>query len=405
MKTDTVSPLIAYALRGLDKCWLPKLGRWSHIYHLDGRVPANESVPESDVFYTLNVLLGLSRLSPDATGDLDVAEIFRANVRLVPALPSPRYAYGMALWAAAELGLDIPARVGIAAAVEDRQTWKTFRAQDLGMILIGCVEQAQRERGRWAATAHDLFELLDERFSCPSGLFFDEGFGLRRRFSSFATQTYLTLACYKYGEWSGRRRPLSLANACARTLIARQGPCGEWPWFFDTPSGHVVDWYEVYSVHQQGMAPAFLECAEHHDVSGATAALVKGFKWILGANQLNRSMLWKDLGLICRSQVRKGELHTKRRRAARAIAGAIARRPAQLVDPSGLELRLECRSYELGWILWSFGRRRDLRELQFHPEFGGEPRSADPALAVTAAGGPAPFSAPPAARVDSIGQR
>jgi hypothetical protein len=36
---------------------------------------------------------------------------------------------------------------------------------------------------------------------------------------------------------------------------------------------------------------------------------------------------------------------------------------AALVDPSELELRLECRSYELGWILWSFGRRFDLPEL------------------------------------------
>ena len=57
------SPLVNYALNGLQRCWLPEHGRWSHIYHLDGRDQPNESLAHSDVFYTLNVLLGFSRLN------------------------------------------------------------------------------------------------------------------------------------------------------------------------------------------------------------------------------------------------------------------------------------------------------------------------------------------------------
>jgi hypothetical protein len=45
------------------------------------------------------------------------------------------------------------------------------------------------------------------------------------------------------------------------------------------------------------------------------------------------------------------------------------RREAILVNPAGLELRRECRSYELGWILWSFGQRSDLPELTHHEMF------------------------------------
>jgi hypothetical protein len=45
------------------------------------------------------------------------------------------------------------------------------------------------------------------------------------------------------------------------------------------------------------------------------------------------------------------------------------RREAVLIDPSELELRLECRSYELGWILWSFGQRSDLPELTHNAMF------------------------------------
>ena len=56
------SPLINYALSGLQKCWMPEHQRWSHIYHLDGRANPNQSIPQSDVFYSLNVLLGMSRI-------------------------------------------------------------------------------------------------------------------------------------------------------------------------------------------------------------------------------------------------------------------------------------------------------------------------------------------------------
>src|ERR1700724_3588773 len=109
MISEQLSPLIAYTLHGLRNCWMPEHGRWSHIYHLDGRPSPNQSVPASDVFYTLNVLLGFSRVAaaPPAHG-FNLPQIFRDNVSLVTTLNSPKYAYGMALWAAAELDLDIP---------------------------------------------------------------------------------------------------------------------------------------------------------------------------------------------------------------------------------------------------------------------------------------------------------
>ena len=57
------------------------------------------------------------------------------------------------------------------------------------------------------------------------------------------------------------------------------------------------------------------------------------------------------------------------RRALRAISNSTLGRRSQLIHPSRLQLRLECRSYELGWILWSFGHRTDLPELTHHEMF------------------------------------
>lgn len=364
------TPLIDYAIQGLEKCWLPQEGRWSHIYHLDGRAEPNESRPPSDVFYTLNVLLGLSRVSriPSA---LELRAIFENNAALLTHLPVPKYAFGMALWASSELGVELRGNIldTVLEILGKREYWLTFRAQDIGMIVSGVVAQARRDPSRWSGLAAELSAFLVARYHCRSGLFFDSASGIRRRFSSFATNTYLTLACYHYGEFASDTRFIEIANTCARKLISLQGPNGEWPWFFDTPNGLVVDFYEIYSVHQYGMAPAFLECAEQHSVTEAREAIIKGFRWVLGDNQLGQPMLVPDLHLTIRSQVRKNELHINKKRALRAVTNMALGRSSKLVKPADVSLRLECRSYELGWILWSFGRRTDFPELTGHPMF------------------------------------
>jgi hypothetical protein len=364
------SPLIDYALSGLRQCWMPDHGRWSHIYHLDGRPQPNESVPHSDVFYTLNVLLGLSRVK-HVPEEIDPAGIFQQNVRQLPNLPVRDYAYGMALWTAAESRFEIPAEIArhIDQLLSDRDNWRRFKAQDLGMLLSGVIAQLKTGEERWRRFAQPLFSFLVERFHSKSGLFFDAAVGYRRRYASFATQTYLTLACFHYGELTGDSTAIGMASTCARKLINLQGPQGEWPWFFDAAQGQVLDFYEVYSVHQYGMAPAFLECAERNDVPLARQALIRGFKWVLGHNQLRRSMLVPELQLSIRSQVRNGELHTNKLRMIRAVQHAYLPRAARLIDPATLILRMECRSYELGWILWSFGQRSDLAELTHAQEF------------------------------------
>jgi hypothetical protein len=366
------APLIDFALKGLKKCWLPSEGRWSHIYHLDGREQPNESVPASDVFYTLNVLLGMTRVD-QVPANLDTKAIFRRNVIQLLELPVPKYAFGMAMWTAAELDEALPAPVltRIESMLADKRNWFEFSAQDLGMILIGVVAQAKRKSAAspWAPLAAALFDFLNKHYYCRSNLFFNSPRGLRRYFASFATQTYLTLACYIYGEFANNGHAIELANSTTRKLLVLQGPNGEWPWFFDVPNGTVVDFYEIYSVHQYGMAPAFLQLAERHGVPEARDALAKGFRWVFGENQMHRSMLMPATGLSIRSQVRSGEMRTKIFRIGRAICNATLGHASDLADPANLKLRLECRSYELGWILWSFGQRNDMPELTHHAVF------------------------------------
>ena len=358
-------PLISFVLRGLRNCWMPQHGCWSHIYHLDGREEPNESIPESDVFYSLNVLLGMTRVAEAGTLGYDLDEIFDTCAHRLLTLDVKKYAYGMALWTSAAMNRKLPADVDDAIHVflRTRSNWGSFRAQDVGMILTGLSARASAGDGKGDDLLKPLFEHLLHRHACTSGLFLEGGGFLRRNFATFATQTYLTIACYTYYEYSGDERALALANACARKLIGLQGPQGEWPWFYYVPGGQVVDFYEVYSVHQDGMAPAFLELAERNGMPGALDALRRGFRWILGENQLNESMLRPELGMIVRSHLRRGEKDTKLPRMWRSGLAAVTGRNNGLIRPRDLTLRLECRSYHLGWVLWSFAQRRDLPEI------------------------------------------
>jgi hypothetical protein len=245
----------------------------------------------------------------------------------------------------------------------ERKNWWSFRAQDLGMLLTGVSAQVKAGGREWQQFAVPLFSFLRDRYHCESGLFLDAAAGFRQRFTSFATQVYLAMACYRYGELTGHAPAIGMANACTRKLIQLQGPQGEWPWFLDAGACRVLDFYEIYSVHQYGMAPALLECAERYGVDEARDALIKGFRWVLGDNQLGRSMLVPEQQLTVRSQVRKGELSSKVQRIRRALWNAYTRGHSGLINPHDVDVRLECRSYELGWILWSFGQRTDLRQL------------------------------------------
>jgi hypothetical protein len=243
-------------------------------------------------------------------------------------------------------------------------------AQDVGMLVSGTTAMSVKEGGRWRGFADMLVARLPRHYyNSRHQLFYNQPSGFRRNFSSFASQVYSMLALYEYGEAFGADWAIQLANEASRRVISLQGPLGEWAWFYYIPGGQIVDFYEVYSVHQHGMAPAFLHHAVNHGVVGAREALKRGFNWLFSHNQMNISMLRPMENMFYRSQVRRGELKTSWPRGLRSLINATLGRSDAVTHQHGLVLREECRSYELGWILWSFGGRTDYTDLTERSEF------------------------------------
>lgn len=328
--------------------------------------------PLRTFFYSLNVILGFAVAGEETwKGTYDLPLLLQENARRIFDVGAPTYAIGMALWASAALGVRLEDET--AQKIRDficrRAGWDDFRAQDLGMILTGIAAQKSAGNAEYDSAARALFSFLKDRYLARSGLFYDSPSGFRRHFASFATQVYLTTACYHYGQAYENDRALHIADTATQKLISLQGPNGEWPWFYCALKGHVVDNYEVYSVHQDGMAALFLSFAEARGVPGARDALIKGFNWIFGANQLGKSMLLPELGMFYRSIIRNGELKNKGWRIARAVLRAALGQNDPYISPDKLGLRRECRSYELGWVLYSFGNRTDLPEITHHRDF------------------------------------
>ncbi len=369
--TAELSHLSKYGLAGLRRCWMPERGTWSHKYHLDGRPQPNESVPPSDLYYSLNVLLGLSRVPGALAAEpYEVPDLLVALCRGAMLLPVRNGTWGMASWAAAELDLDLPAPLAakMAGFAKDPSELARWRTQDIGLTLSGACALAARDPS-WRPLAGALRDLLMSEFRGRGALFRDSGRGPRRYIATFATQVYAALALYQYGELAEDAAAIQAANACVEKLIAVQGELGEWPWFYSPDTEAVVDRYEVYSVHQHGMAPALLHHAVRHGVPGSRAAVVRGFEWIFGANEMGISMLLPGLQLIYRSQALRG-LHARREmRVLRAVASAVTRSGGRAAGAAALRLTEEMRSYEFGWLLWSFGGRTDYPELTNHAQF------------------------------------
>jgi hypothetical protein len=182
---------------------------------------------------------------------------------------------------------------------------------------------------------------------------------LRGRIGSFADQVYPIYAFSQFAIATGDDEARSRALQCARSICRCQGEQGEWWWHYDSRSGEISETYPVYSVHQDGMAPMALYKVAQATGVDFTAPIHKGLAWISGCNDLRFDMRDESARLIWRNFYLPTPV-----RYARHLLGSADNPRADLAHR--LRVNYECRSYELGWLLYALAGR-DLG--------GGLPRS------------------------------
>lgn len=174
----------------------------------------------------------------------------------------------------------------------------------------------------------------------------------RRHVGCFADQVYPIQALARCARATYSERALGAAVRCAQQICRVQGPAGQWWWHYDWRTGHVVEGYPVYTVHQDSMAPmALLDLAEAGGPD-FSEAIRKGLHWMIEAAEIRRSLIDDGQVLIWRKVARSGpaKLVRKIRAATSRIHPHLRLRPLDAVfRPTVIDY--EDRPYHLGWIL------------------------------------------------------
>jgi hypothetical protein len=242
-------------------------------------------------------------------------------------------------------------RIELALARDDAR--QRLNMQDLAWMLWGASSWADNARAQ--ELAERLFELVRTSFVHPiSGLPRHSVARYRAHTVSFGSVVYFLRAIYEYGEASGSEAARELFTAGVQRVLSIQAPDGAWPWMIDVRSGTPFDIYPIFSVHQDSMAMLFLFPAERYGIAGVPEAIERSFRWNFGNNELGVSLVRTDpCGWIYRS-IERDERWPRARRYLRGLGPAVSTYPPR--SPH-VRLNRECRSYHLGWVLYTWSQR------------------------------------------------
>ena len=300
--------------------------------------------------YTLICLLGLQR-AEDAGLEvpIDPAGLLRLAVDEMGAPEITVGDLGLLLWADARAGGKWRDKVAFRLHGRVGADFPDLEGLELSWLVIGAAEAGAD------LLLDDALERQVARIDPAGGLFRHRDAGLRARFPNFATQIYGVLALAVAAR-HGRRDALAPARRAADRLLELQRPDGGWPWIFDVRTGRVVEPYEIYSVHQDAMAPmALLALSDMTGDQRYAGAALRGLDWVFGSNDLGREMLDRETGILYRSIRRRRGLD-------RALlyantAGALAGRAPFAKTRGPVELNPTDRPYHLGWVLEAWAGR------------------------------------------------
>jgi hypothetical protein len=349
LTSETVSDQIDFALASL-----PAMRRPDGVFCFERRAGTTATYGRS-LRYTLMVELGALRAAAAGYGlPFDADELNAAVWREIDSPEMTPGDLGLLLWIDARRGGARGAELAdrLEASLAANGGLPARLGMELGWIVTGLAHHAAQSDGetgrRLLAQALDQL-LIDNR--APSGLFRHFGAaGRRRRFPNFATQIYSVLALAVVARYGLDDRAIPAARAAADRLLELQLADGGFPWLYDAERGTVVERYEIYSVHQDAMAPmALLELTEVTGDDRYRDAVRRGLRWIYGENELGADMVAREDGLVLRS--------TRRRRGpdrlwlAAKTAASLVGLPTEGSTARLTELNPTDRPYHFGWVL------------------------------------------------------
>ncbi len=340
--------LVNLALKTLPRMLVAEANMFCGELHKHNLMPAYDR--KSSPRYTIISLLGLARgRASKQKVEIDIEAVYRELASYENGL-SPGD-LGLLLWLDHRLGsMRADAILNRIRSLLCASDWHKIDTMELAWILTGLTQHNYKSGQEGDEVTGSLVRYLLGNRSAPCGLFYHVGNGMRRRFPNFASQIYTIHALSRRARFAGDTRSAERAIVAAERLANLQRANGGWPWLYDVDRGEVVEPFEIYSVHQDAMAPMAF-----HALSAATGVdtsdiVNRGLKWLYAKNELGSNMIDVNNGLIYRS-IRRKSIQARASLYWRTLMSVTGISLHKEPRPSSLEINPTCRPYHLGWIL------------------------------------------------------
>jgi len=360
---------LRFCVSGLERMYVPS----ERVFCFRRRLAGDRMVQDRDrtleYRLTLNSLMGLR--CAEAAGYrvfLDIESDYHALLPRITEHEGSAEDVAATVWTGRSLGSNIPSAVmtvfdGMVAKALNRRLHLSGKA--LGWTMLAYL--TNRDDGYEKAMA--VARLAVERsVHGTASLVRATPAGLRRDWASFGAHSYVAYAFLVLARVTGDAWAREVGLRIVRKLVELQGPQGQWGWMYHVPGGKLVDFYPVYSVHQSAYSPFFLVEACDQGFEEFRDPLRKGFRWIMGENELGRSMAAPEHHVIWRKIMRR-QPNSKLMKVIRGAASAYLGLPCRTARPEHLEINSECWSFEMALPLCVFSGRRDFDEILNDPAF------------------------------------
>ena len=241
----------------------------------------------------------------------------------------------------------------------DTAALDSINNMELSWLIVGLTYYNASNNNDGIELTKNIFDYFLKNRSAGSGLFYHSGRGLRRNFPNFANIIYpihaLSIRATVTGDSYAGERAVQ-AMECLKRL---QRDNGGWPWLYNAERGSVVEPFEIYSVHQDAMAPMGFFKLQEATGYNTEDIILKGYKWLFGENELKECMIDESKELIYRS-IRRKYPYNKVKLYSQTILNLIGLNIQQDESVSFLEVNRTCRPYHAGWILEAWCSRAGL---------------------------------------------
>ena len=341
---------------------LPALRRGSGLYCFD--MPMDTLTPRGEsVRYSLMVLLGMQRASAAGIADVvDLGELWQTCLDRRNDFTAGDV--GLALWADSRGDGTATASLleQYARLVPADAALRPLVGMEIAWSVIGLAHALDRAPDA-ARPLEQVTRHFEQERRADSGLYFhDAASPIRRHLPNFATEIYSLLALSTLARLDLRPQARRHAEVLAGHLVRMQLADGGWPWLFDADRACVAERYEVYSVHQDAMAPmALLDLSELTGDERWADAAIAGLAWSHGANELQADLFDEDAAFAHRS-IRRTPPYDRLALVANSAAARSTGRPLRVDGGTQVEVDATCRPYHLGWILEAWAGRPEWAE-------------------------------------------